>query len=128
MEIEELRKNIPALPDYDGMTVQSAEEGHVVCSFSAPESFANYHGMTHGGFIYGICEIVAGMTCTTCGADNVALAGNINYLRQCPLGEELRIEGTTDHNGRRTKVHRIVITNAETGKTIAETTFTMFVL
>ncbi len=123
---EELRKNIPALPELQSMQITLAERGHVICRFTPPKESMNYHGNVHGGFIYMMGEVVAGMGCTTCGRDNVALTGNINYIRKCPIAP-LEIECTTDHCGRSTAVHKVVV-RSDDGKLISETTFTMFLL
>ena len=125
--IEELRKNIPALPDLQSIQVDQAEEGHVVFSFTPPASLANFHGNMHGGLVYTLCEIAAGMAASTLGKNNVALNGSINYLRRCMIDEPLTVESTTSHNGRSTLVHHVTITNTA-GKLVADTTFTLFVL
>lgn len=124
---EDLLKNIPALPEAQGITIKLAEVGHVICEFTAPDEFKNYHGAMHGGLIYLLCEIVAGMGCTTCGHDNVAITGSINYIKQCPVGEPLELECTTAHNGRSSAVHHVFV-RTQAGKLIAESTYTMFVL
>ena len=124
---EELRKNIPALPDFQSIEITQAEEGHVAFRFVPPASVANFHGNMHGGLVYTLCEIAAGMTASTFGKNNVALNGSINYLRRCELNKALTVETDTSHNGRSTMVHHVrVIDEAE--KLIAEANFTLFVL
>ena len=127
ISIEELRKNIPALPDLQSIEVIEAEECHIVYRFTPPETLANFHGNVHGGLVYTLCEIAAGMTASTVGKNNVALNGSINYIRRCELGQLLTVEGSVSHNGRSTLVSHVTVTS-EAGKLIAETTFTLFVL
>ena len=124
---EELRKNIPALPELQSIEITEAGEGQVSYTFTPGPECANYHGDVHGGIVYTLCEIAAGMAATTLGKNNVALTGNINYLRRCALGEQASVHCTTAHAGRSTGVHHVRIENPQ-GKTIAEATFTLFVL
>ena len=124
---EDLRKNIPALPDLQSIEITQAEEGHVVYCFTPPASLANFHGNVHGGLVYTLCEIAAGMTASTLGKNNVALNGSINYIRRCELGQSLLVETSTSHNGRSTLVHHVSVMS-EAEKLIAEASFTLFVL
>ncbi len=123
----DLRKNIPALPQLQSIEVVEAQEGHVVYTFTPPAEMANYHNNVHGGMVYTMCEIGAGMVANTLGKDNVAITGSCNYIRKCQIGEPVTVEGTAQHNGRSTVVVRVVVRNSA-DKTVAETTFTLFVL
>ena len=124
---KELRKNIPALPDFQSITITQAQEGFIAFQFCPPASLANYHGSVHGGLVYTLCEIAAGMTASTLGKNNVALNGSINYLRRCALEQPLNVECSSCHNGRSTIVVQAHIVD-EAGKSIAESSFTLFVL
>ena len=123
---QNIRKNIPALPDLQTIEIQEVEAGRVVYGFTPPATLANYHGNMHGGLVYTLCEIAAGMVGSSLDKDNVALNGSINYVRRCPLEQPLTVTGTTSHNGRSTIVVHVSVTAED--KLIAEATYTLFVL
>ncbi|WP_256866618.1 PaaI family thioesterase, partial [Streptococcus pluranimalium] len=60
------------------------------------------------------------------GSEAVTMQSNIHYMRGGRLGDLLTIDGTCLHNGRKTKVVEVTITN-QAGERVAQASFTMFV-
>lgn len=102
------------------------EEGHIVISTEIVEKSLNYYGNAHGGYLFTLCDQVAGLTCLSLGSEAVTMQSNIHYMRGGRLGDTLRVEGTCFHNGRQTKVVEVTITS-QSGQAVAQASFTMFV-
>lgn len=102
------------------------EEGRVVVSSKVVDSSLNYYGNAHGGYLFTMCDQIAGMTAISTGFDTVTMQSSINYLRASQLDDELTIEGNCVHNGKRTKIIEVTITN-QRDEAVAKAVFTMFV-
>ncbi|CAM2979911.1 PaaI family thioesterase [Streptococcus pluranimalium] len=102
------------------------EAGHIVVSTEVVDKSLNYYGNAHGGYLFTLCDQVAGLTCLSLGSEAVTMQSNIHYMRAGRLGDFLTIDGTCLHNGRKTKVVEVVISN-QAGEAVAQASFTMFV-
>ena len=91
------------------------EAGHVIVTTKVVEKSLNYFGNAHGGYLFTLCDQIAGLVAISTGDYAVTLQSNINYL-----------EGLCVHNGKTTKVVEVVITNQEE-KILTRATFTMYV-
>ena len=89
------------------------ETGHVIVTTKVVEKSLNYFGNAHGGYLFTLCDQVAGQS-------------NINYLKAGHLSDDLKIEGLCVHNGKSTKVVDVLVTNQEE-KILTRATFTMYV-
>ena len=85
----------------------------------------NLYGNMHGGAIFTLCDIAAGIATYAYEVSNVTLQGNINYIKAVNSGT-IYVKCITEHKGRQTAVNHVDITN-EDGKLIATTTMTMFI-
>ena len=89
------------------------ETGHVIVTTKVVEKSLNYFGNAHGGYLFTLCDQVAGLVAISTGDYAVTLQSNINYLKAGHLSDQLKIEGLCVHNGKTTKVVEVVITNQE---------------
>lgn len=123
-----LMNNIPAEQKEfrDAVTIKSSEPGSVVYDIDVPASQANLHGTIFGGFISCMLEAAAGMATYAYGLSNVAITNATNFIRAVKP-QHLTVSAHTTHKGRTTTVCHIDIKTPE-GKTVAESTFTMFIL
>ncbi|KHD43372.1 thioesterase [Streptococcus uberis] len=111
---------------FENYTFKLVEFGHVIVSTEVVESSLNYYGMAHGGYLFTLCDQIAGLTVISTGFEAVTLQSNINYLKAGHTGDTLFVEGSCVHNGKTTKVIDIVITN-QAGQLITKASCTMFV-
>ena len=102
------------------------EEGHILVATEIVEKSLNYYGNAHGGYLFTLCDQVAGVTCLSLGSEAVTMQSNIHYMKGGRLGDTLRVEGTCLHNGRQTKIIEVSIMN-QLEQAIAQASFTMFV-
>lgn len=102
------------------------ETGHIIVTTKVVEKSLNYFGNAHGGYLFTLCDQVAGLVVISSGDYAVTLQSNINYLKAGHLSDQLKIEGLCVHNGKTTKVVEVVITNQEE-KILTRATFTMYV-
>ncbi len=110
----------------NAVTIRESEPGSVVYDIDVPKSQANLHGTIFGGFISCMLEAAAGMATYAYGVSNVAITNATNFIRAV-APQKLTVSAHTTHKGRTTSVCHIDIKTPE-GKTIAESTFTMFIL
>ena len=102
-----------------------SEEGHVILQTVVVEGSLNHYGNGHGGYLYTLCDSVAGLAARNTGAEIVTMGANMHYLKAAHLGDTLTVEGNCIHNGRTTKVIEVEIKNQEE-KLLCKGTFTMF--
>ena len=102
------------------------EKSHVVVSSKVVESSLNYYGNAHGGYLFTMCDQVAGLTAISTGFDAVTMQSSINYMRAGRLEDCLTIEGFCVHDGRSTKIIEVTISN-QRQEAVAKAIFTMYV-
>ena len=123
--MEGIQKHIKALGGFEEAEILEIEPGHARIKIPVGQEALNLYGNIHGGFLYTLCDTVAGMSTYACEVSNVSLQGNINFIRPFQTGI-LYVEGNAIHKGRQTFVIQVSVTS-ENGKTIAAASFTMFV-
>jgi acyl-CoA thioesterase len=102
-----------------GATVKIVKPGHSRVSLTVTDVMTNFHGTTHGGVIFAISDMAFAAACNSHGRVAVALNVSICYLKPSFPGDRLVAEATEIHNGRRTSLYDITVTNEDTGALIA---------
>ncbi|MEX1300482.1 MAG: hotdog fold thioesterase [Desulfotignum sp.] len=102
-----------------GATVEILAPGHSRVSLTVTDVMTNFHGTTHGGVIFAISDMAFAAACNSHGRVAVALNVSICYLKPSFPGDRLVAEATEIHNGRRTSLYDITVTNEDTGALIA---------
>ena len=102
-----------------GATVEILAPGHSRVSLTVTDVMTNFHGTTHGGVIFAISDMAFAAACNSHGRVAVALNVSICYLKPSFPGDHLVAEATEIHNGRRTSLYDITVTNKDTGALIA---------
>lgn len=102
-----------------GAAVQVVAPGHSRVSLTVTDVMTNFHGTTHGGVIFAISDMAFAAACNSHGRVAVALNVSICYLKPSFPGDRLVAEATEIHNGRRTSLYDITVTNEDTGALIA---------
>ena len=100
------------------------EKGNVTVRTVVNETDTNPYGIAHGGYLYTLCDSLAGLVGYSLGNCVVSLQGNINYIRQAKVGDELLLIGKTVHDGKSTKVVETQILCED--KVICKCSFTLF--
>ncbi|MBT9779547.1 hotdog fold thioesterase [Clostridium sp. MCC353] len=117
---------IRPLSGFEQAEVVEVSEGHSVISIEIPETSLNSLGNVHGGFLFTLCDISAGIISASHSLVSVTLNGSINYIKGLS-GGTLYFEANTLHKGRTTLVVDVKVTDRN--KTLISTgTFTMYVL
>ncbi|MFO7988259.1 MAG: hotdog fold thioesterase [Desulfotignum sp.] len=102
-----------------GATVQVMAPGHSRVSLTVTDVMTNFHGTTHGGVIFAMSDMAFAAACNSHGRVAVALNVSICYLKPSFPGDRLVAEATEIHNGQRTSLYNITVTNEDTGALIA---------
>ncbi len=102
-------------------------KGDVYIRTIVNETDINPYGKAHGGYLYTLCDSMAGLVGYSLGSYTVSLQGNINYIKEAKLNDTLHIYGTYSHDGKTTKVADVLIKNQD-DKIICKSTFTLFVI
>ncbi len=90
-----------------------------------PESL-NPSGMAHGGFVYSLCDVAAGVIVGQRAKSFVTLSGNLYFLRP-GRGKKLRCEGKVVKPGRTVNVVDTCVYDDE-GTLTAKGTFEIYTL
>ena len=69
------------------------ETGHVIVTTKVVEKSLNYFGNAHGGYLFTLCDQVAGLVAISTGDYAVTLQSNINYLKAgiCLTNSRLKV-------------------------------------
>ena len=110
---------------FDNHKIITNVEGNFVMEIKVTENALNPYGTAHGGFLYTLCDTAAGATAATLGDYTVSLQGNINYIKPARKDDILTVNGKCIHNGNKTKVINVEVTNQK-NQLICSSTFTMF--
>ncbi|MBR3264779.1 MAG: PaaI family thioesterase [Erysipelotrichaceae bacterium] len=96
---------------FEGAKLLSCKEGEVVYTIRVNESDVNPYGFAHGGYLFTLCDNMAGMIGYTLGYYSVTLQANINYLKSALLDDLLEVKGKAIHFGKTTDVVEVEINN-----------------
>lgn len=124
--MEGIRKHIAPLGRLEKAELLEIRPGHARVKIDIKEDALNFYGNLHGGFIFSLCDMVAGMSAYAYEFANVTQQASINFLHAFQTGI-LYVEGNAVHKGRHAVVVSVNITTEE-GKLIASATVTMFLV
>jgi acyl-CoA thioesterase len=109
-----------AFAHYLGAKVEIIRPGHSRVSLIIKDHMTNFHGITHGGIIFGISDMAFAAACNSHGKIAVALNVSICFLKPSYPKDHLVAEAKEEYNGRRTALYNIKIYNKGTGELIAK--------
>lgn len=122
--MEGIRRHILPLSGLEKATLLEIRPGHAKISIEIPETALNLYGNLHGGFIFSLCDITAGMATYAYEYSNVTQHGSVDFMRGVSSGT-LTVEANAVHKGRRSAVNRVEV-KSEDGTLIAAGDFTMY--
>lgn len=99
--------------EYNGITVKDLGRDWAVVEGEISPNMLNPWGTAHGGFIYSLCDVAAGVAATELASRTcMTLSGSIYYLRPS-VGTYLRAEGKVIKAGRTVVVVETNVYNSE---------------
>jgi acyl-CoA thioesterase len=101
-----------------GIAIISTSEGRAELRMTVRQDMVNGHGNCHGGFIFAIADSTFAYACNGYNHRAVAAGVDINFVAPAHLGDVLTAVGQARHQGGRSGVYDIDVTNQD-GKLIA---------
>ena len=101
------------------------EKGHICLKTIVNESDTNPYKKAHGGYLYTLCDDLAGLIGYSLGYYVVTIQSSISYLRQIEVNETITVEGKSIHSGKSTDVVEVNILS-EDGTIALQALFTLF--
>lgn len=98
--------------------------GHSKLSIEVTPEAHNLYGNVHGGFLFSLCDIAAGMSTYAYEISNVTQSSSIQFIKGISSGK-IYVESNSVHKGKKTVVSQVNITD-ESGNLIVTALFTMF--
>ncbi|MGT2957947.1 hypothetical protein A9Q68_01330 [Streptococcus bovimastitidis] len=111
---------------FENYKIETLEAGHAVMTTEVVEHSLNYYNISHGGYLFTLCDQVGGLVAKSLGVNAVTLQANINYLKASRLGETLWVEGKAVHSGRTTQVVDVEVKNKD-GKVLTKVSLTLYI-
>ena len=110
---------------HNGIMISDLAEGLCVVEGELTPEAKNPMGMAHGGFVYSLCDVAAGVVTGLAGKPGVTLSSDLHFLRPAS-GGKLRCEGRIIKNGSNVVVVDTCVYD-ETGAMTAKGCFEMFI-
>jgi acyl-CoA thioesterase len=101
-----------------GMHIDAVGPGSASLSMTVRQDMVNGHGTCHGGFIFALADSTFAYACNSQNHRTVAAGVDINFVAPAHLGDRLSATGAARHQGGRSGVYDIEVSNAD-GKLIA---------
>ena len=111
---------------YNGITVVDIGEDYCIVEGELREEALNPWGMAHGGFVYSLCDVAAGVVVNQDKRKSLTLSGNMHYLH-ASKGSKLRAEGKIVKDGRSIAVVETSVYDDE-GTLTASGSFELFIV
>lgn len=124
--MEGIRRHILPLSGLEQAKLLEVCPGHAKISIKIPDSALNLYGNVHGGFLFSLCDITAGMATYAYEYSNVTQHGSIDFLKGIHSGL-IYVEANSIHKGSRSVVNRVEV-KSEEEKLMAAGDFTMYLL
>lgn len=125
---EGIKRHIHSLGGFEKAVLIEVKPGYAKFSIDLTPEAINLYGIVHGGFLFTICDMAAGMATYAYEVKNTTAQASINFLRGIkPETKTLFVEAKTIHKGKSTAVNRVEVTT-ESGSLFVSASYTMFLL
>ena len=101
-----------------GIAIVAVAPGAATLQMKVRQDMVNGHGTCHGGFIFAVADSTFAYACNSYNHRAVAAGVDINFLAPAHLDDILTAAGHARHQGGRSGVYDIEVTN-QAGKLIA---------
>ena len=126
-EILKLRQNANGLNKLMNMHVITLDkDGGATVEVELTDELLNPLGMAHGGFVYSMCDIAAGVVVSQYAGKFVTLSGNLYFMRP-GKGKKLRCEARIIKRGRTVNVVDTCVFD-DSGAVTAKGTFEIYIM
>jgi acyl-CoA thioesterase len=95
-----------------GLQIDHTEIGYCKLHFQVSETMLNGFAVVHGGVLFAVADSAFAFACNSHGILTLALDANISFIRPAHSGDLLTVEAKEIHQGGRTGVYEVRITNA----------------
>ncbi|MDB5251704.1 MAG: paaI [Flaviaesturariibacter sp.] len=102
-----------AFSQWLGITLLEVREGYSRISMTLRADMLNGFGVIHGGIAFSLADSAFAFACNSRNNLSVALDTSITFTKSTMPGDTLTAEAREIHNGLRTGLYQITITNAE---------------
>ena len=109
---------------FDGCELVSYGAGRVSVCTKVNSTDLNPYGTAHGGYLYTLCDTLAGVCAYSSGNYCVTMQADIHYMKGVKEDDVLLFSAETVHNGRKTKVVNVSVTHEE--ELICQASFSMY--
>ena len=99
-----------------GMAIREISPGRAVLTMPVREDMVNGHAICHGGYIFTLADSAFAFACNSENHNTVAAGVRIEFMAPGKLGDRLTAIAEQVHQGGRTGVYDVVVTNQEGGK------------
>jgi acyl-CoA thioesterase len=96
-----------------GMEIVAVGPGTATLHMTVRQDMVNGHGTCHGGFIFALADSAFAYACNSFNHRAVASGVDINFLAPAHLGDTLTAIGHARHQGGRSGVYDIEVSNAD---------------
>ena len=96
-----------------GMVIENVTPGRSELAMTVREDMVNGHSICHGGFIFTLADSAFAFACNSENFNTVAAGVRIEFLAPAKLGDRLSAHAEQVHQGRRTGVYDVVVTNQD---------------
>ena len=96
-----------------GMVIENVTPGRSELSMTVREDMVNGHSICHGGFIFTLADSAFAFACNSENFNTVAAGVRIEFLAPAKLGDRLSAVAKQVHQGRRTGVYDVLVTNQD---------------
>lgn len=110
---------------FEGAKLIENKEGEAVYTITVNDSDINPYGTAHGGYLFTLCDNMAGLVAYTLGYFAVTLQSNINYIKSAKENDVLTVRGKAIHKGNATDVVEVEITD-QNKELLVKSQFTLF--
>lgn len=119
-----IRRHIQPVHGMEYARILEISPGHAKISVEVRPESINLYGNAHGGFLFTLCDMAAGMATYAYEISNVTQTSSIQFLKAVS-GGTIYVEANALHKGSKTVVNQVSITDEE-GKLLVSAAFTMF--
>lgn len=101
-----------------GMELLDVEPGWARMRLLVRPDMLNGHGQAHGGIVFALADTAFAVACNSGGERTVAAGAGIDFLRAVPPGALLVATAESRHQGGRTGVYDVTVTDGD-GRVVA---------
>lgn len=120
-----MNENSSGFNRHNGIVISDFSDGFCVVEGELTPEAKNPMGTAHGGFIYSLCDVAAGVAVRLAGKPGVTLGSDVHFLHPS-RGARLRCEGRIVKDGRNIVVVDTCVFD-ENGTMTAKGIFEMFI-